>query len=257
MNTPAETHPTTLRTLNGEVFWSGPASSVADALRQASRERALLHHLDLRGQDLRGIDLRRTDLSGSDFSHSDLSGSDLTRAELAETRLIGTNLQGARLTAADLTEADLTGADLTGADLQDTDFENATLSRAKLSGTDLKNASLSGAKLNGTDVTATAAGRIPVVQGLHRKVADAVQDTALLDMDRWHCGSAHCRAGWVVTLAGKEGRALEEKLGTGAAAALIYAVSETATFETETIPDFFAGNDEALADIRRLGQVRA
>ena len=67
-------------------------------------------------------------------------------------------------------------------------------------------------------------------------------------MDVWHhpCGTKHCRAGWVVTLAGEDGAKLEDKIGTAAAAAAIYMASDP---EIKKIPDFYASNEEALEDI--------
>ena len=63
------------------------------------------------------------------------------------------------------------------------------------------------------------------------------------------CGSTHCRAGWVVTLAGKPGRDLEKEIGTGAAAALIYMASDP---DLEQIPNWVASNEDALADIQAM-----
>ena len=74
-------------------------------------------------------------------------------------------------------------------------------------------------------------------------------------MGSWHaCGTTHCRAGWVVHLAGVGGRALEYAFGTSAAAALIYMASDP---KLERIPDFYCGNDEALEDMRRLAEAEA
>ena len=74
-------------------------------------------------------------------------------------------------------------------------------------------------------------------------------------MGDWHtCDTTHCRAGWVVTLAGEEGKALEEKIGTPAAATLIYLKSDP---KIERVPDFYCGNDDALADMKRLAEQEA
>ena len=60
-------------------------------------------------------------------------------------------------------------------------------------------------------------------------------------MTTWHaCETAHCLAGWAVTLAGYEGKALEEKLGTNAAGALIFHAS------IGKIPNFFTSDEEAI-----------
>jgi hypothetical protein len=71
-------------------------------------------------------------------------------------------------------------------------------------------------------------------------------------MSAWHtCNTTHCRAGWVVVLAGEGGAALEFAMGTPAAAALIYMASDPAL---ERVPDFFSGDAEALEDMRRLAE---
>ena len=50
-------------------------------------------------------------------------------------------------------------------------------------------------------------------------------------------------------MAGDAGRAMEWCLGTAAAAALIYKASDA---NLERIPDFFATNEDALADMKAL-----
>lgn len=77
-------------------------------------------------------------------------------------------------------------------------------------------------------------------------------------MTAWHKtdarGTTHCRAGWVVSLAGDGGRALEWAIGTPAAAAVIYVASDP---KLERIPDFHCDNDSALADMKRLAEAEA
>jgi hypothetical protein len=68
-------------------------------------------------------------------------------------------------------------------------------------------------------------------------------------MSKWHCGTTHCRAGWVVTLAGEAGKALEDYWTTNHAAWLIYKASDPAIVGR---PNFFANNEDALADMKRL-----
>jgi len=68
-------------------------------------------------------------------------------------------------------------------------------------------------------------------------------------MKGWHCGTSHCRAGWVVELAGEGGKALERAIGTSAAAAMIYMASDP---KLEEVPDFYASNEGALEDMKRL-----
>ena len=72
-----------------------------------------------------------------------------------------------------------------------------------------------------------------------------------------YCGTTHCRAGWVVALAGEKGKALEEKLGsTSEAAALIYLKSDKQNLLSD-VPDFYTDNAEALADMRSLARREA
>ncbi len=70
-------------------------------------------------------------------------------------------------------------------------------------------------------------------------------------MGQWHaCGTTHCRAGWVVHLAGEAGYALERFHDTALAAQLIYSASG---FEIN--PGRFYDSDEAaLADMKRLAE---
>jgi hypothetical protein len=69
-------------------------------------------------------------------------------------------------------------------------------------------------------------------------------------MNHWHCGTTHCRAGWVVTLAGDAGKELEVATSTLHAAMLIYSASDP----TWRMSDFFASNTEALADMKAMAE---
>ena len=68
-------------------------------------------------------------------------------------------------------------------------------------------------------------------------------------MGKWHtCNTTHCRAGWVVHLAGELGYALERFHNTALAAQLIYKASGY-----EINPGkFYESNEAALADIKAL-----
>ena len=90
---------------------------------------------------------------------------------------------------------------------------------------------------------------VPIVPDLDKRMLESV-DGLRLDMGRWHCGSTHCRAGWAVVLAGEEGLALEVSLGTETAARLIYEASTG-----RIAPDFFATQEDAIADIRRCAEL--
>ena len=121
-------------------------------------------------------------------------------------------------------------ANLERADLQGADLRNANLERA-----DLRWADLEGAKLQND---------IPVIPDIDTKIHEAVK-TCGLNMSTWHCGTTHCRAGWAIHLAGEEGYALENKVGSEVAGTLIYMASRP----DKKHPDFFCSDDEALSSI--------
>jgi hypothetical protein len=67
-------------------------------------------------------------------------------------------------------------------------------------------------------------------------------------MNDWHsCDTTHCRAGWVVHLAGEAGYALERKTSALFAAQQIYKASG---YEISPVR-FFDTDEQAMADIRR------
>ena len=181
-------------------------------------------------------------LSGANLSGADLSGADLRGADLRGADLSGADLRGADLSGAYLRGADLRGADLSGADLSGADLSGAYLSGAYLSGAYLSGANLRGVNLRDCPV------KIP---DIHKAVYEAASRPDALNMGVWHCGTTHCRAGWVVTLAGDGGRALEYAMGTPAAAALIYIASDP---KMEKVPNFYDTNANALADMKRLAE---
>src|SRR5258706_125937 len=83
---------------------------------------------------------------------------------------------------------------------------------------DLRGSNLSGSNLSGSNLSG-----VPIIPNIHQVVYEAASKPNALDMSAWHsCETTHCRAGWVITLAGLDGRAMEYCLGTPAAAALIY-----------------------------------
>ena len=94
---------------------------------------------------------------------------------------------------------------------------------------------------------------IPTIPDIHKEVYKAVEGGKYLDMGDWHniCGTTHCRAGWVTTLAGDAGKKLEDKMGPSLAAALIYQKSDP---QLKRIPDFTCSNAETMKDIKRLGK---
>ena len=78
-------------------------------------------------------------------------------------------------------------------------------------------------------------------------------------MSSWHeqksCGTTHCRAGWVVHLAGEAGYALERFHNTALAAQLIYDASDP-TFLISPVR-FFENKELALEDMRKLAEAEA
>jgi len=107
------------------------------------------------------------------------------------------------------------------------------------SGADLSDADLRGANL-------------PVIKNIHQEIYAAASQPSALDMGNWHvCDTTHCRGGWAVFLAGSAGRDLEEKMGTAAAAALIYMASDP---HLDQVPNFYSTNADALADMARLAK---
>lgn len=88
---------------------------------------------------------------------------------------------------------------------------------------------------------------IPIIPQIDAAILAAIGMGGYLDMSWWHtCDTTHCRAGWTVTLAGDAGAALEKQIGTNAAAAFIYARSRPG----QPVPDWYASDEDALADIR-------
>jgi len=69
-------------------------------------------------------------------------------------------------------------------------------------------------------------------------------------MSDWHseCGTTHCRAGWVVTLAGEEGQKLEKETDTCFAAMMIYTSIRVPHVR------FYETNDVAMDDIKRCAK---
>ena len=75
----------------------------------------------------------------------------------------------------------------------------------------------------------------------------------LVNEEGEYCGTTHCRAGWVVALAGKAGRDLEQKTSTLHAAIQIY---HTSCPEIGVSPPrFFESNEIAMADIKRCADL--
>ena len=94
---------------------------------------------------------------------------------------------------------------------------------------------------------------IPIIPQIHNAVRQAVESTPeSLDMSSWHtCETTHCRAGWVVFLAGDPGKELEKQTSTEFAAKQIYKASSTIKVSPTR---FFETNEKAMADIIRCAK---
>jgi hypothetical protein len=141
-----------------------------------------------------------------------------------------------------------------GANPSGTVLSGAVLSYANLSGTVLSGTVLSGANPSGTVLSGAVLSyaNLPVIKNIHQEIYAAASQPSALDMGNWHvCDTTHCRGGWAVFLAGSAGRDLEEKMGTAAAAALIYMASDP---HLDQVPNFYSTNADALADMARLAK---
>ncbi len=189
-----------------------------------------------------GVSLKYSDFEGADLKYSDFEGADLEGSDLKYA-----NLEGASFEGANLKGADLEGSDLKYANLEGASFEGANLENANLECADLRGANLKGVILRGSD--------IPTIENIHQKVFAAASSENALDMDNWHkCATTHCRAGWVVHLAGDRGYALERAFrSTPLAAALIYQKSDPGL---EKVPDFYTTDAIALKDMKRLAALK-
>ena len=95
--------------------------------------------------------------------------------------------------------------------------------------------------------------KIPVIENIHQKVLQAATATPeSLNMADWHtCETTHCRAGWVVFLAGEAGRKLEEITDTCFAAQMIYKKSSDIHVGVNM---FFVDNETSINDMKRCAQ---
>lgn len=92
---------------------------------------------------------------------------------------------------------------------------------------------------------------VPVIADIHRKVYEAASKPDALRMNSWHsCETTHCRAGWVVHLAGDAGHKLEQQTSPLFAALQIYKASG---YEISPVR-FFDSDEAALEDMRKLAE---
>ena len=94
-----------------------------------------------------------------------------------------------------------------------------------------------------------------MVADLHQKVYESAAKPEALVMATWHtCETTHCRAGWVVHIAGERGKALEAFFNTELAAMKIYDASCPSYIINPA--RFFDSDADALADMKRLAEAR-
>jgi hypothetical protein len=95
---------------------------------------------------------------------------------------------------------------------------------------------------------------IPVIENIHQRIYEAVSNPGALNMGDWHsCNTTHCRAGWVVHLAGEAGYALEQRTSTPFAAQQIYKASGYLISPVR----FYERAEVAMADMKRLAEESA
>jgi hypothetical protein len=94
-----------------------------------------------------------------------------------------------------------------------------------------------------------------VIPSIHSAVLAAVSAPGALEMNNWHtCKTTHCRAGWVVVLAGEAGRKLESETSTLFTAMQILKASSPIRVSP---PRFFESNAQAMADMQRCADEEA
>lgn len=78
-----------------------------------------------------------------------------------------------------------------------------------------------------------------------------------LNMKEWHtCEKKHCRGGWVVTLAGEEGKKLAQRFDTVVAAMKIYDASAPNLPKVSPVR-FFEDDATAFSDMKRMAELEA
>jgi hypothetical protein len=94
---------------------------------------------------------------------------------------------------------------------------------------------------------------VPIIPNIHKAVYESASHPEALAMEHVHtCANTHCRAGWVITLAGEAGKALERFYDWNLAAMKIYDASAPG-FKINP-SRFFDSNADALADMKQLAE---
>ena len=237
---------TIYHSVTGEALYRADLPVDLDGLTAGHRLGAAIKQAVTAGANLRGADLQDANLAGAKRVGATFWDADLRGANFEGADLRGADLWGADLRGASFEGADLRGAKLRGAELEDTIFEGAKLRGKNLESVNLRDANLQGANFGDAEV--------PVVKDLHQRVYAAASKPDALDMDRWHaCETTHCRAGWIVHLAGEPGYALESRTTTAVAAHLI---AEKSGIPVKT-SEFYISNKDALEVMRKAAELEA
>lgn len=166
--------------------------------------------------------------------------------------LVIKSLRNANLSGFDLAGANFRGKDMRGCNLRGADLRDCNFSYADLRGADFTRAKLDGScHFEGANVKG-ATGLAPVVPDLDAKILSRIRlGRGHLRMGKWHtCKTTHCLAGWAIVLAGRHGRALENKMGPETAGMLIFGVS------TGSYPAFYNGDQGAMEELERRANDR-
>lgn len=92
---------------------------------------------------------------------------------------------------------------------------------------------------------------IPKIENIHQKIYAAASAKDALNMADIHtCETTHCRAGWVVHLAGEAGYALQSRFNWELAAMLIYRESGSPINPAR----FYDSNEDALSNMKSLAE---
>ncbi len=117
-----------------------------------------------------------------------------------------------------------------------------------MSGANLRGADLSRANLSRANLSRAGGIHVDALPDLDKQILNQIKNEGCkLNMESWHtCKTTHCRAGWAVTIH-PAGKTLESIFGTNAAGALIY----SAAYPSMRVPNFFATNEETMADMEK------
>ena len=93
---------------------------------------------------------------------------------------------------------------------------------------------------------------VPFIENIHTKAYEAASAENALNMSEWHkCNTTHCRAGWIVHLAGENGYELERLTSTPFAAMQIAKASGNPIFPVR----FYDDDKAALLDMKRMADL--